>query len=65
MLDVPDSRPVQDIVWSDEGYQETYRQAGLALVETQRPLAVEGEPYAWVSETKIAPWVIYVLQPRD
>jgi SAM-dependent methyltransferase len=61
MLDVEDRRPVEDIVWSDEDYQETYRRAGLRVLATRRPLAEESEPYAWVSETTIAPWVIYVL----
>jgi hypothetical protein len=58
---VEDRRPVEDIVWSDEDYQETYRRAGLRVLATRRPLAEESEPYAWVSETTIAPWVIYVL----
>jgi len=49
-------------VWSDEAYQETYRQAGLHVLETFRPLARKNEPYEWVNETRIAPWVIYVLQ---
>jgi hypothetical protein len=65
MLDVPDSRPVQDVVWSDEDYRETYRRAGLVPAEVFRPLALESEPYAWVSETTIAPWVIYVLRPDE
>jgi len=62
MLDVPDSRPVEDITWSDEDYLETYRSVGLVPIEIRRPLAAAAEPYAWVSETKIAPWVIYVLK---
>jgi len=61
MLDVDDSRPVEDILWTDEAYLETYRLAGLAPVKTYRPLANGTEPYGWVSETRIAPWVIYVL----
>ena len=61
MLDVEDRRPVEDIVWSDADYHETYRRAGLAPARVHRPLAKPGEPYAWVSETTIAPWVIYVL----
>lgn len=62
MTDVEDQRPVEDVVWSDEAYRDTYKQAGLELVEVRRPLANENEPYAWVNETKIAPWVIYVLR---
>jgi SAM-dependent methyltransferase len=59
-----DKRPVEDIVWSDEAYHETYRNAGLAVVSTYKPLASETEPYAWVNETRIAPWVIYVLKKK-
>jgi SAM-dependent methyltransferase len=61
MLDVEDSRPVVDIVWTDEAYREVYERADLIPLETLRPLGTEEEPYSWVSETKIAPWVIYVL----
>ena len=52
-------------MWSDEAYQETYRQAGLHVLATLRPLAKEDEPYEWVNETRIAPWVIYVLQRAE
>ncbi len=61
MLDVEDRRPVEDILWTDESYSEVYTRAGLAPIATRRPLAKVSEPYAWVSETSIAPWVIYVL----
>jgi SAM-dependent methyltransferase len=61
MLDVDDKRPVEDIIWSDEDYRKVYGRAGLAAIKTHRPLAKKSEPYPWVSETKIAPWVIYVL----
>jgi SAM-dependent methyltransferase/GNAT superfamily N-acetyltransferase len=62
MLDVEDDRPVEDIVWSDEDYGEVYRQAGLEPISSHRPLGKKIEPYPWVSETTIAPWVIYVLK---
>jgi hypothetical protein len=62
MKDVPDKRPVEDILWTDEAYRDTYRRAGLEIVETHRPLARDSEPYEWVNETRIAPWVIYVLR---
>jgi SAM-dependent methyltransferase len=61
MLDVEDRRPVEDIMWTDEGYRDVYGSAGLTLLETRRPLAREDEPYEWVNETRIAPCVIYVL----
>ena len=62
VTDHQDRRPVEDILWTDEPYQEVYREAGLEVVQVFRPLAKGDEPYSWVSETKIAPWVIYVLK---
>lgn len=64
MLDVDDRRPVQDIVCTDESYREFYRRAGLALLDAHRPLGQPDEPFAWVSETAVAPWTIYVLGLR-
>lgn len=63
--DVEDKRPVEDVVWTDESYRETYKKAGLELVKTYKPLAKESEPYKWVNETRIAPWVIYVLKKKE
>lgn len=63
MLDVADRRPVVDVVWTDEGYRDVYARAGLAAVESHRPLGRPDEPYPWVSEERIAPWVIDVLAP--
>ncbi|MBF8295469.1 MAG: hypothetical protein HW389_2014 [Bacteroidetes bacterium] len=65
MLDVDDSRPVEDIIWKDQDYEQTYKLAGLVPVNISRPLANQTEPYNWVSETKIAPWVIYVLRSGE
>jgi SAM-dependent methyltransferase len=62
ITDIPDSRPVEDIVWSDEAYREVYGLSGLEAVAMHKPLARGDEPYDWVSETRIAPWVIYVLK---
>ena len=56
-----DKRPMVDIIWPDEDYRAVYREAGLEAVDVHRPLGREDEPYDWVNETKIAPWVIYVL----
>lgn len=62
MLDVPDRRPVEDILCTDEGYAEAHGRAGLAPVATFRPLGRAGDGCRWVSETTISPWVIYVLR---
>jgi SAM-dependent methyltransferase len=62
ITDIPDPRPVEDVVWSDADYREVYREAGLACLTLHKPLAREDEPYAWVNETRIPPWAIYVLK---
>ena len=62
---VEDKRPVEDIIWPDESYREVYLQAGLKVVEMLKPLAKKSEPYEWVNETRIAPWVIYVLNKAE
>ena len=61
-LDIDDKRPVHDILWTPESYQETHHRAQLKIVHIYKPLAKDDEPYAWVNETRIAPWTIYVLR---
>jgi ubiquinone/menaquinone biosynthesis C-methylase UbiE len=62
VTDHQDQRPVEDILCTDESYRRVYQEAGLEAVKVFKPLAKGDEHYSWVSETKIAPWVIYVLQ---
>jgi SAM-dependent methyltransferase len=62
ITDTEDPRPVEDIVWPEAAYRDVYRRAGLEATDMLKPLATGKEPYAWVSETKIAPWAIYVLK---
>ena len=61
-LDIEDKRPVDDIICFPEDYQKIFKSAGLEPVKIYKPLAKESEPYQWVNETLIAPWVIYVLK---
>jgi SAM-dependent methyltransferase len=62
VTDHQDGRPVEDILWTDESYREVYTGADLQVVKVVKPLAKGDEPYAWINETRIAPWVIYVLR---
>ncbi|MFZ0801492.1 MAG: class I SAM-dependent methyltransferase [Terriglobales bacterium] len=62
VTDHQDKRPVEDILCTDESYRAVYREARLQAVQVLKPLATGDEPYPWVNETKIAPWVIYVLR---
>ena len=65
MTDVEDQRPVEDIVWTDEYYHRSYQKAGLEIVDTFKPLAKDNEPFNWINETKIAPWIVYVLKKAE
>ncbi|HEY4612698.1 MAG TPA: class I SAM-dependent methyltransferase [Bacteroidota bacterium] len=60
--DVEDRRPVEDIFWTEDDYQEIFAAAGFDIEEIYRPLGQDNEPYRWVSETTIPPWIIYVLR---
>lgn len=60
--DIEDKRPVEDVLWGDDAYREIFAGTGFELINTYKPLAKESEPFAWVNETRIAPWVIYVLK---
>lgn len=62
--DIHDKRPCYDIYWSVEDYKKVYAQARLHIIRTFKPLATGKEPYQWVTETKIAPWTIYVLKKQ-
>ncbi|MBI5266326.1 MAG: class I SAM-dependent methyltransferase [candidate division Zixibacteria bacterium] len=59
---IGDNRPVEDILWTDADYRQLFTRSGLELAATYLPLAKADEPYEWVSETQIAPWVIYVTK---
>lgn len=64
MTDVEDQRPVEDILWSHGSYMDVFQRTGLRVDGTYRPLGKENESFPWVNETRIAPWVIYVLAPQ-
>jgi SAM-dependent methyltransferase len=61
ITDTADPRPVEDVYWLDEDYRAAFERAGLELRLVHHPLARPDEPYAWVEETSVAPWVVYVL----
>ena len=62
MKDVEDQRPVVDLIRFHEDYLNLFAASGLDLVAHYTPLGCTDEPYAWLTETSIAPWVIYVLR---
>lgn len=60
--DYSDSRPVEDVLCAHADYLSIYAEAGLTVRACERPLATGREGIAWVNETRVAPWAIYVLQ---
>jgi SAM-dependent methyltransferase len=64
MKDVTDARPVVDVVWFHEDYMKLFAAAELDLISYHTPLGRKNEPYLWLAETSIAPWVIYVLAEK-
>ena len=64
MLDVEDLRPVHDILWPDSAYRAVFEDARLEIMNVYMPLGKPEEPFGWVCETSMAPWVIYVLQAK-
>jgi ubiquinone/menaquinone biosynthesis C-methylase UbiE len=65
VTDHEDRRPVEDILWTDESYRAVFGEARLRVVTSVAPLASGDEPWAWVNEATVAPWVIYVLRGAD
>ncbi len=62
MKDVADRRPVVDVVWFPSDYLDLFAACELGLAAQSTPLGRQGEPYDWITENSIAPWVIYVLK---
>jgi len=65
MKDVEDDRPVVDLVWFHQDYLNLFAAAELDLFAYFTPLGQKDEPYVWLTETSIAPWVIYVLGKKN
>jgi len=61
-LAIADPTPCEDVLWTDDAYRETFQRARLVSAGAYRPLARDDDPGQWVNETRIAPWVIYVLK---
>jgi SAM-dependent methyltransferase len=61
MLDVPDPRPVEDVVCGDAHYRQLFAQTGWEVLELVSPRGTVDDGIAWVTEREIAPWSVYVL----
>ena len=64
MKDVTDSRPVVDIIWFHDDYLKLFAASDVELVGHYTPLGRKHDPCDSLSETSIAPWIIYVLKRK-
>lgn len=53
-----------DYYWTEDDYRECFTAAGLSLISADYPLGSEQEclDWKWKDETKVAPYVIFVLR---
>jgi len=65
MLDVEDKRPVEDIFWTEADYEKLFIQSGLEIEAIYKPIGKADEPFEWISEKEIAPWMIFVLRKNS
>lgn len=65
ITDTNDHRPVADIIWWDSDYRNLFRNTGLSLIASYKPLGRANDPIDWVNETEIAPWIIYILRKSE
>lgn len=64
ITDGGDSRPIHDVLWDDAAYRADFAAAGLEVLELHRPLGRADEPYAWQTELRVSPWLLYILGGR-
>lgn len=58
-----DPRPIDDLIWFDDDYRDSFRHARLHLLARHAPLARGDELFEWINETRVPPWVLYVTGP--
>jgi SAM-dependent methyltransferase len=65
MNDLEDKTPIADVYWTENDYLELFKQAGFKVEATYRPLGKANEPFNWIMETTIPPWLIFVLENHN
>jgi SAM-dependent methyltransferase len=62
---VPEGVEVSDFFWSEADYGRAFEEAGLELVETQRPLGREDDGVEWRDELHLGPYLVFrLLKPE-
>jgi ubiquinone/menaquinone biosynthesis C-methylase UbiE len=52
----------EDYFWTDEDYESIIKTTHFTLLERLKPLGTPFDGYPWRSETRVSPYVIYVLK---
>jgi SAM-dependent methyltransferase len=67
ITDLGDRQIVEDILWTEDAYRETFAHTPLELLEILRPTIGPHDSYQckWISERTHAPFVIFVLRKAD
>ena len=65
MLDVEDRSPVEDIFWTVSDYYKLFEKSEITVDAIYKPLGFADEPYKWISETSIPPWMIFILSKNQ
>jgi len=62
--DLGDRRVVEDTLWTEDAYRETFQRTPLRLLETRKPTIGPQDQYQceWISERAHAPFVVFVLE---
>jgi hypothetical protein len=65
ITDIKDRRLVEDILFCPKDYQNLFTSAGFEIENIYKPLGEVSKQKGWITETKIAPWNIYVLKKTE
>jgi len=57
-----DARPCVDVLVHETDYRAMHVAAGFRPLDVHKPLARGNEPYAWVTERRVAPWHVHVVE---
>jgi SAM-dependent methyltransferase len=62
--DLGDRRVVEDTLWTEDAYYETFQRTHLELLETRKPTIGPQDEYQceWISERTHAPFIVFVLR---
>jgi len=64
-LDITDASrtfTLYDYYWTEQDYRRTFSAAGVSVQKTLKPLGAPEDGIAWIDESTIPPFIIFILQ---